>query len=89
MTERGYVAVRPSGGGLSGKMKRIVLIFGVIIAVLSALFFLAARADWNNLDCRRWPDAGNCSDAVATQWITGSAICVAILMGLIVWRGLR
>ena len=74
-------------------MKRIGSAFGLgvtsILAVVSAVFFLAARSDWSNLNCRTWPDAGNCSDAVSVQLVTGSVFFVVVLTHLIPWRVMR
>ena len=74
-------------------MKRIGSAFGLVVtsilAVVAAVFFLAARADWSKLNCRTWPDAGNCSDAVSVQLIAGSAFFVVVLTHLILWRLMR
>lgn len=55
--------------------------------VAFALVFFAARADWKNLNCRTWPEAGNCADALATKWV---AVLVAVgCLVVAYWCGRR
>ncbi len=64
----------------------VLLVALGLIAAGSVLLFAAARADSRNLHCADWPEAGNCSDARGTMWLTGptaliSAAGAALLIG--------
>lgn len=57
-----------------------------LLAAASAPLVSAPRADSRNLHCADWPEAGNCSDARGTMWLTGptaliSAAGAALLIG--------
>ena len=84
---------RPYGGSLSGKMKGIFcslwLALSILVFIGSAALFAVARADWSNLRCREWPQAGYCADAVTMQWILASVALVAGVAGLLTFGGVR
>ena len=66
-------------------MRPILTVLAVIIvfvaglaAVAAGLITLVAFADYRAQDCFRWPDHGNCSDAVGTM-IFGSLITTVMI----------
>ena len=61
-----------------------------LLAAASAPLVSAPRADSRNLHCVDWPEAGNCSDARGTMWLTGpTALISAAGAALIVSRGTK
>ena len=68
----------------------VLLVALGLIAVGSVLFFAAAWAGSRYLHCAEWPEAGNCSDARGTMWLTGPAALISLAgAALIVSRGLK
>ena len=67
-------------------MRLLAFVAGLGV-VAFALVFFAARADWNNLNCRTWPEAGNCTDALGTQWVAGLVALGCLVVAY--WCGRR
>ena len=87
------MADRPSGGDFSksekrGLLRSVLLAISNLLLLGSVVFFAAARADWTNLNCREWPQAGNCSDAVGVQVMMAFVALIAVFAGalLVRWR---
>lgn len=48
-----------------------------LLAAASAPLVSAPRAASRNLHCAEWPEAGNCSDARGTMWLTGPTALIS------------
>lgn len=74
-----------------GRWKARVFLASTIAAFISgatlSVVFAAARADWHHLNCHKWPEAGNCSDAVSVQWIAGGAAAIFFMTGMCALKG--